>query len=259
VLFVGGFMSEFYDELSRNLENEINAELKNSALALNVHIDLPFDKSIDIPIGNAIADALPHVDLPIEPGTFISFHTQMSYFDAQGIAYQNLSAASKAFDTSESVKHNAAAILGFLRSTDKKIVIVSHSKGGLDTLDALLDAPDLWGRKVLGWVALQAPFHGSPLADSARSELNDLLLGAVGGNGQSVEDLKTVTRAAYMRARKDRIEKLTGRIPVAASSTPGWRRKSRRSSSPTIGTPRGTFPASSVHRLARPSTSFVNE
>jgi hypothetical protein len=153
VLFVGGFMSEFYDELSRNLENEINAELKNSALALNVHIDLPFDKSIDIPIGNAIADALPHVDLPIEPGTFISFHTQMSYFDAQGIAYQNLSAASKAFDTSESVKHNAAAILGFLRSTDKKIVIVSHSKGGLDTLDALLDAPDLWGRKVLGWVA----------------------------------------------------------------------------------------------------------
>ena len=217
VLFVGGFMSEFYDELSRNLENEINAELKNAALALNVHIDLPFDKSIDIPIGDAIAEALPRVELPIEPGRFISFHTQMTYFDAQGIAYQNLSAASKAFDTSESVEHNAAAILGFLRSTDKKIVIVSHSKGSLDTLDALLDAPDLWGKKVLGWVALQAPFHGSPLADSAPSELNDLLLGAVGGNGQSVEDLKTVTRAAYMRARKDRIEKLTGRIPVISA------------------------------------------
>ena len=182
-----------------------------------MHIDLPFDKSIDIPIGDAIADALPRVELPIEPGRFISFHTQMSYFDAQGVAYQNLSAASKAFDTSESVEHNAAAILGFLRSTDKKIVIVSHSKGSLDTLDALLDAPDLWGKKVLGWVALQAPFHGSPLADSAPSELNDLLLGAVGGNGQSVEDLKTVTRAAYMRARKDRIEKLTGRIPVISA------------------------------------------
>jgi hypothetical protein len=217
VLFVGGFMSEFYDELSRNLENEINAELKNAALALNVHIDLPFDKSIDIPIGDAIAEALPRVELPIEPGRFISFHTQMSYFDAQGVAYQNLSAASKAFDTSESVEHNAAAILGFLRSTDKKIVIVSHSKGGLDTLDALLDAPELWGKTVLGWVALQAPFHGSPLADSAPSAVNDLLLGAVEGNGQSVEDLKTVTRAAYMRARKDRIAKLTGRIPVISA------------------------------------------
>jgi hypothetical protein len=217
VLFVGGFMSEFYDELSRNLENEINAELKNAALALNVHIDLPFDKSIDIPIGDAIAEALPRVELPIEPGRFISFHTQMTYFDAQGVAYQNLSAASKAFDTSESVEHNAAAILGFLRSTDKKIVIVSHSKGGLDTLDALLGAPELWGKTVLGWVALQAPFHGSPLADSAPSAVNDLLLGAVEGNGQSVEDLKTVTRAAYMRARKDRIAKLTGRIPVISA------------------------------------------
>ena len=89
-------MSEFYDELSRNLENEINAELKNAALALNVHVDLPLNKSIDIPIGDAIADALPRVELPIEPGTFVSFHTQMSDFDAQGIAYQNLSAASKA-------------------------------------------------------------------------------------------------------------------------------------------------------------------
>ena len=217
VLFVGGFMSEFYDELSRNLENEINAELKNAALALNVHIDLPFDKSIDIPIGDAIAEALPRVELPIEPGRFISFHTQMTYFDAQGVAYQNLSAASKAFDTSESVEHNAAAILGFLRSTDKKIVIVSHSKGGLDTLDALLGAPELWGKTVLGWVALQAPFHGSPLADSAPSAVSDLLLGAVEGNGQSVEDLKTVTRAAYMRARKGRIAKLTGRIPVISA------------------------------------------
>jgi hypothetical protein len=217
VLFVGGFMSEFYGELSRNLENEVNAALKNAALALNVHIDLPFDKSIDIPIGDAIAEALPRVELPIEPGRFISFHTQMTYFDAQGVAYQNLSAASKAFDTSESVEHNAAAILGFLRSTDKKIVIVSHSKGGLDTLDALLGAPELWGKTVLGWVALQAPFHGSPLADSAPSAVNDLLLGAVEGNGQSVEDLKTVTRAAYMRARKDRIAKLTGRIPVISA------------------------------------------
>jgi pimeloyl-ACP methyl ester carboxylesterase len=217
VLFVGGFMSEFYGELSRNLENEINAALENAARALNVHIDLPLDKDIDIAIGDAIADALPRIELLIEPGRFISFHTQMSYFDAQGIAYQNLSAASKAFDTSESVEHNAAAILEFLRDTDKKIVIVSHSKGGLDTLDALLDAPELWGKTVVGWVALQAPFHGSPLADSAPSEINDLLLSSVGGNGQSVEDLKTVTRARYMDANKDRIAKLTASIPIISA------------------------------------------
>jgi hypothetical protein len=207
-------MSEFYGELSVNLENEVNAALRNAARTLNVHVDLPLNKDIDIAIGDAIAEALPRIELPLQPGAFISFHTQMSYFDAQGIAYQDLSAASKAFDSSESVEHNAAAILAFLRATDKKVVIVSHSKGGLDTLDALLGAPELWGNKVLGWVAIQSPFHGSPLADSTPSAINDLLLGAVGGNSQPVEDLKTVTRRHYMDANKDRIVKLTASVPT---------------------------------------------
>ena len=217
VLFVGGFMSEFYAELSLNVENEVNAALEDAARALNVHIDLPLNKDIDIAVGDAIADALPRIELPIEPGRFITFHTQMSYFDAQGVAYQNLSAASEAFDTSQSVKHNAAAIREFLRGSDKKILIVSHSKGGLDTLDALLGAPELWGKTVVGWVALQTPFQGSPLADSAPSAINDMLLGAVGGNGQSVEDLKTATRASYMKAHEKRIARLTARIPIISA------------------------------------------
>jgi len=95
---------------------------------------------------------------------------------------------SESFDTSESVGHNAAAILEFLRSTDKQIIIVSHSKGGLDTLDALLDAPELWGDTVVGWVALQAPFYGSPVADPA-----------------------------YMDANEERIANLTASIPIISA------------------------------------------
>ncbi|MGB3049709.1 MAG: hypothetical protein WBB42_01835, partial [Polyangiales bacterium] len=217
VLFVGGFLSELYEELSVNLEDEINEALQNSARALNVHIDLPFAQDIDIPIGDSIANALPRVDLPIKPGGFVSFYRQMRYFDAQGIAYQNLSAVSEAFDTSASVEHNAAALLKFLRSTDKKIIIVSHSKGSLDTLDALIGAPGLVGTKVIGWVAIQAPFHGSPVADSMSASVNGFLLEALGGNGQSVEDLKTRVREPYMEANKGRIEKLTARIPVISA------------------------------------------
>jgi hypothetical protein len=217
VLFVGGFMSQLYEELSLNLENQINTALENAARALNVHIDLPFNQSIDIAIGDAIANALPRIELPIEPGGFISFHTQMSYFDVEGIAYQNLSDASASFDTSESVEHNAAAILRYLRSADKQIVIVSHSKGGVDTLAALLDAPELWGSTVVGWVALQAPFYGSPVADPAPSAINALLLSAVGGNGQSIDDLKTETRAPYMAANAERIADLTASIPIISA------------------------------------------
>jgi len=217
VLFVGGFMSELYEELSLNLEDEINEALQDAARALNVHIDLPFARDIDIPIGDSIANALPRVDLPIKPGGFVSFYRQMRYFDAEGIAYRNLSAVSEVFDTSASVAHNAAALLKVLRSTNKRVIIVSHSKGSLDTLDALLSAPRLVGTRVIGWVAIQAPFHGSPVADSTFGPLNGFLLEALGGNGQSVEDLKTKVREPYMETNKARIEALTARIPVISA------------------------------------------
>jgi hypothetical protein len=217
VLLVGGFMSELYEALSLHLESEINAALRNAARALNVHIELPLNQSIDIAIGDAIADALPYFELPLEPGGFITFYTQELYFDAEGITYENLSDVSAAFDTSESVAHNAAAILEFLRHTDKQVVIVSHSKGGLDTLDALLQAPDLWGDTVAGWVALQAPFYGSPVADPAPSAINAVLLSAVGGNGQSLDDLKTTTRATYMDAHEAQIAELTATIPIISA------------------------------------------
>ena len=217
VLFVGGFLSELYEELSVNLEDQINEALQDAARTLNVHIDLPLARDIDIPIGDSIANALPRVDLPIKPGGFVTFYRQMQYFDAQGIAYRNLSAVSEAFDTSASVEHNAAALLKVLRSTKKQVIIVSHSKGSLDTLEALLGAPELVGTKVIAWVAIQAPFHGSPVADSTFAPVNGFLLEALGGNGQSVEDLKTKVREPYIEANKVRIEALTARIPVISA------------------------------------------
>ncbi|MGB8331480.1 MAG: hypothetical protein WCE62_15245, partial [Polyangiales bacterium] len=123
------------------------------------------------------------------------------------------------FNTSQGVEHNAAVIGDLLRKTDRKVILVTHSKGGLDTLHALLGVPELWGDTVIGWVALQAPFYGSPLADSTPSAINGLLLGALGGNGQAVEDLKVETRARYMHVHKDEIRRLTRRIPVIAAFT----------------------------------------
>jgi hypothetical protein len=207
VLFVGGFMSELYEALSLHLEDAINAALRQRARSLNVHIELPLNQSVDIPIGDAIANALPRITLPLEPGGFISFHTQEAYFAAEGIVARNISRESVAFNSSESVEHNAAAILDYIlqaRAQQKQIVIVSHSKGGLDTLEALLhpDARELLGDTVVGWVALQAPFYGSPVADPAPSAINAVLLSAVGGNGESLDDLKTGGRKSYMAARE---------------------------------------------------------
>ena len=161
VLFVGGFMSELYESLSLYVQNELDTALQERARRLNVRIDLPLNQIINIPIGDAIADALPSVSI-IEPGGFISFHTQEMEL---GDEAKNISDESANFDSIES---NAGAILAYLldaRTQRKQITIVSHSKGGLDTLDALLrpEASELLGDTVVEWVALQAPFYGSPL------------------------------------------------------------------------------------------------
>ena len=211
-------MSELYDALSGQLEDEINRALDEAARSLNVQVDLPGGRRIDFAIGDAIADALPVIDLPIREGFLMTFHTQMRDFDEKGISYRNVSLVSPAFNSSKGVAHNAAAIRALLRGADKEVVLVTHSKGGLDTLDALLGAPDVWS-KVRGWVAFQSPFYGSPLADSTFAPINALLLGALGGNAQSVEDLKVETRTRYMQARKGRIKRLTRQIPVTAAYT----------------------------------------
>jgi hypothetical protein len=226
VLFVGGFMSELYESLSLYVQHELDAALEQRARSLNVHIDLPLNQSINIPIGDAIADALPTVSI-IEPGGFVSFHTQEIDFGGEA---RNISHESSSFDSIESVESNAGAILEYLldaRTQRKQITIVSHSKGGLDTLEALLrpEASDLLGDTVIGWVALQAPFYGSPVADPSPSSINAVLLGVFDGNGESLDDLKTSARATYMAARAvddpgaTDIGDLTTAIPVISAYT----------------------------------------
>lgn len=68
---------------------------------------------------------------------------------------------------------------------EKKAIIVSHSRGGIDVLQALLDDPKLSApdSKIAGWISLQAPFHGSRLA----SEFSNLLTDDV--NKESIAEL----------------------------------------------------------------------
>lgn len=217
VWFVGGFMSQLYDALSSQLEDEINDAIDDAARSLNVELDLPGGRELDLGLGDAIADALPRIDLPIEEGRFMSFYSQMRALDELGIPYRNVSLVSPAFDTSQSVEHNAAVIRSLLRSTQRKVLFVTHSKGGLDTLHALLGTPKLWGERVVGWVAFQSPFYGSPLADSSFPPISGMLLAALGGNGQAVEDLTTRTRTRYMQRRKSDIKRLTRKVPIIAA------------------------------------------
>lgn len=71
-------------------------------------------------------------------------------------------------DTRCSVEVNGAVIASELNriakeSQSKKIIVMAHSKGGLDTLEALRLDPSLASR-IDRLVAFQSPFGGSPYA-----------------------------------------------------------------------------------------------
>jgi triacylglycerol esterase/lipase EstA (alpha/beta hydrolase family) len=84
-------------------------------------------------------------------------------------------------DTDAGVRTNAAAlktqIEALERETGKKVVLLGHSKGGVDAGAALQLYPELHD-KVQAFISMQAPFGGTPVAsDLAENAKLDALMG----------------------------------------------------------------------------------
>jgi hypothetical protein len=125
--------------------------------------------------------------------------------------------------TAAPVGVNAGRIAATVLADRRPAVLVGHSKGGLEALAALL-RPGV-AACCDGFVALQSPFHGSPVADlvCARRPLRLAshhalrMLGMGGGRG--VKDLTTPVRAAWMAAQARAIEELAVQVPMASLAT----------------------------------------
>ncbi len=213
VVFVPGFLSEVYKAVSLNLEAEINGALKDAARRrLNYDVKGLRGKVLyHVDLGDRVAA---RINIRVIPsGGLISFHTQMADLTADHVDYYDMTEA-PSFNSAESVEANARAISDYLSTvTESDVVIVSHSKGGLDTLHALITNRQLVSRPVVGWVALQAPFFGSPIAE-AHPPVADLILKGLGGSGQALADLAPTTRGPYMTERATDIADIIGAIPV---------------------------------------------
>jgi len=73
-------------------------------------------------------------------------------------------------------------------------------------------------------VALQAPFGGSPVADLIVAEdwsrgIAEPVLRALGGSGQSIDDLTVAVRAKYMRKHVQYIENIGKSFPIVVLAT----------------------------------------
>lgn len=126
-------------------------------------------------------------------------------------------------DTGATVKANGARLAEILAGQHCPTWIVTHSKGGLDALEAMVLNPDV-RRFVDGWVAFQAPFQGSPIADVACKAPKARRIGAaalklLGADPEAISDLTTGARARYLDANATQIAQLLADVPVICVGT----------------------------------------
>jgi alpha-beta hydrolase superfamily lysophospholipase len=139
--------------------------------------------------------------------------TQLAWLRQQGAAAQVVP-----LPTAAPVEENAGRLAEAILADPEPCLLVAHSKGGLEALSALL-RPGV-AAHCTGFVALQSPFHGSPLADAvlhipalhgaARGLAQ--LLGA--GDGTGLVDLTSAARATWMEHHAGDIALLTASLPV---------------------------------------------
>ncbi|MCA8931481.1 MAG: hypothetical protein KDA49_03385, partial [Rhodospirillaceae bacterium] len=141
---------------------------------------------------------------------------QRAWLEAQGLATEITAA-----DTEAAVATNAAALVELVAGSDRPVCFLSHSKGGLEVLQALVDMAPALRARVRCWIALQAPFAGSPLADVwAGDPLGRRfvagLLELMGGSPRSLIDLTTPVRRADLAAHDAAIAEVVEDVPVLA-------------------------------------------
>ncbi|MBE9605546.1 hypothetical protein IAI18_11760 [Acetobacteraceae bacterium H6797] len=150
-------------------------------------------------------------------------HSQAEWLKAQGAAVEIMPCQSGA-----AICVNADAIEAAL--CEAPATIIAHSKGGLETLEALLRPAA--AARCEGFIAFQSPFGGSPIADLliARPPLHGAArrlgqwLGI--GDGAGLIDLTCASRAAWMADHAEGIAALVASVPVVtvASILPEERR-----------------------------------
>lgn len=140
------------------------------------------------------------------------------------LAEEGIDAEIADVETEDTVAANAARLVDIVGGGTSPICFVTHSKGGLDVMEYLRRATPVQRERVACWIAMQAPFNGSPVADLALGvsgfpDLMDAVLAVLGGRGESLIDLTTATREAYMEAHRREIAAVLETIPMLCVAT----------------------------------------
>lgn len=120
-------------------------------------------------------------------------------------------------NTEASVRENAGRIAGLVGASSKPVLIITHSKGGIDALEALLAYPAARA-KSRAVISLMSPFYGAPITDKvlaspSLSYPSARLLRLMGGSRETLTDLSAAERARYQAANSGAIAALIREVP----------------------------------------------
>ncbi|HLX60951.1 MAG TPA: hypothetical protein VKX17_06675 [Planctomycetota bacterium] len=160
-----------------------------------------------------------------------SQHT-IDYLKDQQIVLRDAGVSGEVLDyKSESVERCGAEVARRIMASDKPVLLITHSKGCLDTLEALLTV-QREGKldKVAGWIAIQGPFRGAPEADEIDGDQfrrigTKIALNCLGARYVAVNDMMTSTRQRYLDAHREELERLTASVPVLCFAS--WKADSK--------------------------------
>lgn len=139
------------------------------------------------------------------------FADYMSLLDKYKLKYQRITVESE-----NPVEKNSIYIKKALDKIKGKILVISHSKGGLEFLDLLIKYPEVKSRLV-GWISMQSPYRGSVLADyflegSVTNTLMSWVFSMLGGDVTGLESVGTKVRGNYVESHKSEIKSLFDNI-----------------------------------------------
>jgi hypothetical protein len=121
----------------------------------------------------------------------------------------------------QSVAINAPIVAAAIRDSAIPVILITHSKGSVDALEALRAEPSLQ-TKVKGWVSLQGAFLGSPVADMLLDgslldpAVSIAILAFFGGTKESAQGLTTGASHAYYRDHTAAIGTIVRDLPAIA-------------------------------------------
>ncbi len=125
--------------------------------------------------------------------------------------------------SSKDINTTKAEIAKQLR-TDKKVIFVAHSLGGLALMEYLLENPND-AEKVKSLIFLQTPFQGSPMAQLYEENpyfLGDMIkrfLPFFNTSPEILSYLSVERRMKYMEENKSAIKKLSAKVPTLTLGT----------------------------------------